>query len=159
MVVEIGTVSHGTMRSEDLIPEFTYILGRENPEALDALRSDYPEIFAEMDAEWEEGDSEDFSDPEMASRLVDALFDALNEIAPPFCYFGATEGDGADYGFWPSLHSLEEDARYKDGVIKVNDGDEWPMFDDSIHFVMSVSDHGNVTLYDSRTRKEIWAVV
>lgn len=93
--------------------------------------------------------------------------------------------DGADYGFWPSLDSLEEDARYLNGVIKVNEGDEWLRVDpdDSasyilvnggpkghcdpdqhscdqpIDYVMSVSDHGNVTLYDARTRAIIWSIV
>ena len=155
MTVEIGTVSHGTMRAEDLIPTFACILERENPAMLETIRAEYADTFAEMDSD----DFDGFEDYETANWLLESLFDAMDVISPPYCYFGASEGDGADYGFWPSIDSLEDSARVSDGVIKVNDGDEWPIFGDDIDYIMSVSDHGNVTLYDSRTRKEIWSVV
>lgn len=152
----IGTVSHATMRTEDLIPEFAYILEKYAPERYESLRAEYASLFEEMDAE----DFEDFEDHESASYLTGALFEELDAIAPPYCYFGASEGDGSDYGFWPSIESLEEDARYKEGVIKVADTSEVP--DDWRDYVMHVSDHGNVTLYeivDSGNLEEIWSVV
>jgi hypothetical protein len=37
--------------------------------------------------------------------LLSDLFDALNDIAPDGCYFGAHPGNGSDYGFW----EVEED--------------------------------------------------
>jgi hypothetical protein len=37
---------------------------------------------------------------EQMGYLLEGLFDALNEIAPTGCSFGASEGDGASYGFW-----------------------------------------------------------
>jgi len=166
----IGTVSHGTMRNEDLIPEFAYILEKYAPERYESLRAEYAPIFEEMDVE----DFEDFEDQESASHLTDALFEELDAIGAPYTYFGSSEGDGSDYGFWPSIDSLEEDARYVNGVIKVSDGDDWEYSDgriiiggerhglgggETIDYVMSVSDHGNVTLYDSQTREEIWSVV
>ena len=36
-----------------------------------------------------------------AAGVVDALIDALDDYAPDGCSFGAHEGDGADFGFWP----------------------------------------------------------
>lgn len=147
----IGTVSHATMRTEDLIPAF-----------MDVLRVFAPERHAELEQEQpEELEDGDYPDVETASEwLNDVLWTAMEEIAPPYCYFGASEGDGADYGFWPSIESLEEDARYKEGVIKVADTSEVP--DDWRDYVMHVSDHGNVTLYeivDSGNLEEIWSVV
>lgn len=45
-----------------------------------------------------------FRDPlEDASYFLNEdIWDAMNDIAPEGCYFGATEGDGCDYGFWES---------------------------------------------------------
>lgn len=172
----IGTVSWGTMRSEDLIPAFMDVLGRYAPERAKELREspENLEIFA-----WLEGDTDE-PEPEYTSEFINEdLRQAMDEIAAPYTCFGASEGDGADYGYWPALETLEEDARYLDGVIKVDDGDEWHRDKDgylvvngialhfpspqlsggSIDYVVSVSDHGNVTLYDAHTRTEIWSVV
>ena len=41
-------------------------------------------------------------DPEEASELIGELQDALGKFAPPYTYFGTHEGDGADFGYWPS---------------------------------------------------------
>lgn len=34
------------------------------------------------------------------------LWDLMEEISPPGCYFGAHEDDGSDYGFWPMESDL-----------------------------------------------------
>lgn len=88
MKADIGTISHGTMRPEDLIPAFASEL-----ENLDDL-NEYKDLIKEAN-EFSDWDSED------AIWLLDSLFDALDDYAPADCYFGANEGDGADYGFWP----------------------------------------------------------
>lgn len=46
---------------------------------------------------WREGDYW----TEQASDDLQDLFDILDSIAPEGCYFGALEGDGSCYGFWP----------------------------------------------------------
>lgn len=46
---------------------------------------------------WREGDYW----IEQASDDLYQLFDILDAIAPEGCYFGAHEGDGSLYGFWP----------------------------------------------------------
>lgn len=46
---------------------------------------------------WKEGDYW----LEQASDDTNELFGVLDAIAPKGCYFGALEGDGACYGFWP----------------------------------------------------------
>jgi hypothetical protein len=138
------------MRSEDLIPAF-----------MDVIEQYAPERFAQIEEPaWFDEDDEDSPAAEVADEFLDELFGIMDEIAAPYTYFGASEGDGACYGFWPDIDGLEEDARYRDGVVKIHDGAEfvtYPMY--PVYYVMSVSDHGNVTLYDARTRKEIWSVV
>ncbi len=66
------------------------------------------------------------------------------------------------FGFWPDISTLDEDARCRNGVVKVNAGDPWPPLcppnGDDIEFVMEVNDHGNVTLFNRR-RREIWSCV
>jgi len=79
----VGTVSSGTMRPDDLIPEFLYVLELHWPEKAQELVEEY-----------------DGSEDDDDYWLLDALFDALNEVAPEGFYFGASTGDGADYGFW-----------------------------------------------------------
>jgi hypothetical protein len=82
--------------------------------------------------------------------------DALESYCPP--YIGFHENTDGHFGFWPDICTLEEDARCRNGVVKVNAGDPWPPQGDDIHYVMVVSDHGNVTLLNRR-RREIWSCV
>lgn len=154
----IGTLIHGTMRNEDLLTAFADEL--ERLAALDKAEAE------SSGAAWEgthEFRMETIAaarsvDPESddASEIINDLFDALNELAAPYCYFGAHAGDGSDYGFWPDVESLESDARWAGtGVTKIEAGSERP---DGFDYVMEVNDHGNVTLY-GRGGKEIWSVV
>lgn len=66
------TISHGTMRPEDLIPKLLEVLEELNPEA----------------------------GQEAQSQFLSELFDLLDQEAPEGFYFGSHPGDGSDYGFW-----------------------------------------------------------
>ena len=95
MKAGIGTVIHGTLRSEDLIPTFA--------EELELLDEQKKFVYFVKEANkfkaWEDG--------EKCGWLIDRLMVALSEFAPDGCYFGATEGDGSDFGFW----AIEDDNR------------------------------------------------
>tara|TARA_Y100000310_G_C20025061_1_gene509208 strand:- start:42 stop:422 length:381 start_codon:yes stop_codon:yes gene_type:complete len=126
------------MRAEDLIPAFA-----------DALRDVAPgsPYIAEAASLLREGLPKD---AELVAFFVDELFNELNEACPPYVYFGALEGDGADYGFWPDIDTLHEDMRFEgeqNGDETILDG-----------LIVQISDHGNVTLRDA-DRNEIWSVV
>jgi len=149
----LGSISSGTMRTEDLIPDFIWTLQRYAPEVAQGLLEDNQDIFNWLD------NPDEIEEPEFTSEFLNEdLWNALNDLAPQYVYFGAHVGDGADYGFWIDWDNLESDCRYADGVIKVNAGDEWPELDDGIEYVLEVTDHGNATLY-SRDHKELWSCV
>lgn len=154
----LGTVSEGTMRSEDLIPAFLDVLQEYDGETYDAIMAEFPLLSDGIDA-----DDWDSADPEELGELTDRLFDLLGELAPPYAYFGASVGDGSDYGYWPSLDVLEDDARFGD-VLKVSDTSEVTpaTVGPDTQYVMHVNDHGNVTLYAVEraiTLREVWSVV
>lgn len=135
----IGTISHGTLRAEDLIDSFLDELNRLASAKADSILADYEDYEAAC-----EDEDHDFWTND-ADEMVNALQDALNEYAPPFCYFGATEGDGSDFGFWPSLDNIDEDG----DVVKVESVPS---------YILQVNDHGNATLYEVSV-KEVWSII
>jgi hypothetical protein len=160
----MGSVSCATMRVEDLIPTFVYELQtRRRQRTLRKSQSaDLREIERRMDQDsYYESDDADFD--------LEWLFDALNEYAAPYFYFGAHPGDGADYGYWLS-EEWDQDAviaseimegceQQGDMLLKVSDLSEIPS--KYRGEVAVVNDHGNVTLYvkTCRTLREVWGVV
>ena len=139
---EFGSISSGTMRHEDLIPEFTWTLRSLCPDT-----GEHAELCDEADA------LEDY-DSEQAGFVLDDLFTALEEYAPPYGYFGSHPGDGADFGFW-----LSDDALAESDALRVSDTNEVPA--DYTGEVLHTNDHGNLTLYaaDRGTLTEVWALV
>ena len=89
-------VSKATLRVQDLIPAF-----------LSALRDRDPTIYAQImisnaiPAYAFDDDEDDWWQSDDAHILLEELFDALNETAEEGEYFGAHEGDGCLFGFWP----------------------------------------------------------
>jgi len=92
-----GTVSHGTLRSEDLIATFLPILCNLDRNTANQVG----------DGEHDEAIIETVPYPlpdellEPASELALWLIEKLDAAAPEGFYFGAHEGDGSDFGFWP----------------------------------------------------------
>lgn len=169
-----GSISHGTMHPEDLIPAFAtelqWLSKRKDTGVPAKDRRAHRKLVADIDANMD-GDGGYYASDESVADL-DALFDALQAYAGPYWYFGAHPGDGSDYGFWLS-EAWDEDFQDKlqwhgacqiganpnDASIKVNDISEIPAgFRGE---VAVVNDHGNVTLYvkTARTLREIWSVV
>lgn len=85
------SVSHGTLRDEDLIPAFEGVLDTagveyDRPAAVDKLLEGEPLTDNELE--------------EVGYYLNETLFDLMNGIAPEGTCFGSHPGDGSDFGFW-----------------------------------------------------------
>lgn len=95
---EPGSISTGTLRTEDLIDTFTFELEALVQNNADAWCSDAGRIERDgyLSLVWDAREC----NPDDADDYVGDLFEALNEFAPDGHSFGAHEGDGSDFGFW-----------------------------------------------------------
>ena len=146
----IGSISHGTLREQDLLHAFASALNQ----CLDInnhSNATHEQLCREA---WDHSAIMDCPAPgadqgrwqEQAQELITQLEDALCEYAPPFCYFGAHEGDGSDFGFWPSDEMIE-DAIVEQALLKVGDLSEIP--EGYTGYVLVVNDHGNMEFYEA----------
>jgi hypothetical protein len=85
-MTEIGTVIHGTHRNEDILPALLDVL------EIELAADQFRQIQIAAKRAKAQGWMDEF--------IWENLFDAMNDIAPKDCYFGAHEGDGSDFGFW-----------------------------------------------------------
>ena len=149
---QLGSISTGTLRTEDLLPAFAYTLGALAHNPISNTSVFKSEAMAEI---WQ-GAIDIINTPDDIHldihEVIDELQDALQEYCPPFVYFGTLEGDGADFGFWPDRDSIEEIMPLD---RTVGEGDDEITIDGVI---VQVSDHGNVTVMDLE-RHVIWSVV
>jgi len=149
MQLEIGTISHGALRSEDLASAIISVAETIPEEGFPSdLLSDLRYIALDDRVEDSETDSE----------VISEAIDALQEYAPPYCYVGMHPGDGSDLGVWPDIDAIEMDIR--DGELqKVGDISEIDNAENR-ELVAIVNDHGNLTLARVEINAtEIWSVV
>jgi hypothetical protein len=140
--LELGSYSHATMRSEDLIPRFMH-----------ALRAVDPERAAQEQAELDDI-SED--DAEGRDEFCYGLFDVLDEYCPPYTSFGSNEGDGSDYGCWVSFESLDEAV--ESGEVRAIQAGQ-PFTPGEEEYVVMVDRAGNYEqLLNGRTGELIWSI-
>jgi len=110
---QTGSISTGTLRKEDLIQTFMNTLEglveelSLSVECMDSALAQqkvvtevggYQELMGAIERRMEQ---EGYFDGEVSYWDLEELFDALSEFCPDNHYFGAHEGDGADFGFWP----------------------------------------------------------
>ncbi len=164
---KIGSISHGTLRPEDLLSTFISKL-----ESLMLINGEYfssPLNFSERDrlsnliGEGQDCFSEDGNEiepekEEDAQYLInESLFDALDCFAPSFCYFGTHPGDGSDFGFWPM-----DAERVKESIEFASSEDQEYPDDDFRGEWLHINERGNCTLYvrgEDGKDVEIWSLV
>lgn len=150
----IGTVSSGTMVDSDLIETFLWELrksklSRANRNKVRAIQKEYNAATLK--------DGLDLSDADWGD-CVNELMDIMDTLAGPFMYFGAHQGDGADYGYW-----LQDDwqTQLTDEAGLIVSDLSAPQLKGHNGYVAVISDHGNATLYwQYRGRlTELWSIV
>jgi hypothetical protein len=169
---QIGSICSATLRPEDLIPAFVEALDDCKQELSLSLATDataeqqqatvrevsrLDDLLANIERKLNGPDY--FSDPAQEWGWdLDELTNELESFAPPYCYFGSHEGDGADFGFWVCHEAIDE-AIADGSALKVDDTGDVP--GDYSGDVFHVSDHGNLTYYvaDSGKLSEVWGIV
>ena len=145
---QLGSISTGTLRPEDLLPIFADTL-KALP-WLDGIQSNsvmFSELLADAD-KYQSVDTED--DAEIASEVLENLAEALSAICPPFVYFGTLEGDGADFGFWV------DHANVLELMLNAEENEEGDAFltDDGL-----LAHDGHDITYMDMERNVIWSTV
>ena len=132
---QLGSISTGTLRTEDLLAAFhSTIAASGTPPAL------AEDGYIDGGARYSDGE------------LLEVYTEQLESLCPPFVYFGTLEGDGADFGFWPDIETIQEIVNIAE--CDASQGISCP--DDGV--IVQVSDHGNVTVMDME-RNVLWSVV
>ena len=162
--LSIGTISSATLRPIDI----ALAIHRE----LDYANS-YQDAGIDIPDPYENFEGFDCEDPfwesESASYYLEELEELMGELCPPYCYFGSTDGDGAEIGVWPMIDSAREDVEFvsvksladadRMGIETDSEDSEYPPSDFEGEW-LHVNDHGNTTLYNRADGddSEIWSV-
>lgn len=158
-------VSADTLRTVDLADSFASTLADIDPCEFARVRALFGECECATDGASfasEECECDDLAD------YVEALRECLEACAGHYAYFGASEGDGALFGFWPDIDGINDARRYSDALpcdIEGHESDRTWSYTriDNGALCVEVNDHGNVTLrtVDPNTGEhaQVWAVV
>lgn len=155
--ISIGSISTGTMRTEDLIPVFLDTLAYYAPRNAEYIIRKYEIPYTKHStneelAAWCDTDT-------AAYVLNEVLFYELDYIAQslPFTWFGTHPGDNSDYGFWRmDIYELIQDG----DLLRFDDATRNPTraeLQDYTHYAR-VNDHGNITIYN-RVHRFVCAIV
>ena len=147
--IQLGSISTGTLRTEDLLPavigEIEYLITTPPPSHI-GTASQRIETYRTLRKACNDAKAITDYDSEDASYMVDELIDALNEYAPPHMRFGAHEGDGADFGWWPTDFDDCERVAEQSGK-----NGECEFVDIDCNIYVEVNDHGNMAVYKTDT--------
>ena len=161
---QLGSISTGTLRPEDLLPAFIESLtatGGKIPEDLTCgTHLEYTNlpsyssvgVIDADDAFWQSDDARDD---------VDALIDALEARCPPFVYFGSLPGDGADFGFWVDTEPLGDALQDGPADEPPTEGWDWDLGEYTLAnhgVIVQVFGHGDAIAMDME-RNVLWSLV
>ena len=145
----LGTISHGTMREEDLIPAFLDALESVDPGKAQQFQDEYAKLG---------GGDEEQREEFLSDFCWETLSNALDEHTPPFTYFGANEGDGSDYGVWISCEAIKDALadEVEGGLKAVDRGEPLPFGCKYVIVMNRAGDYG--ALLNGGTGEVIWSI-
>jgi hypothetical protein len=137
---KLGSISTGTLRTEALLQRFADTL-----KACGSTSNEIDNAYDFVNAIETEDNPDGNPD---AQLIMDLLWKALEAMCPPFIYFGALEGDGADFGFWvdnvavddvitTASENEEGDAYITDDGLLAHDGHDVTYMDMERNIVWS----------------------
>jgi hypothetical protein len=177
ITLELGTISHGTMRVQDTMPALLSALNGIRLSAEDRRTCD--EVQRCLD-EWIAADDKatDSDNPADADYLmlaahiahlememIETLIPLAESYVPDYCYVGAHPGDGSDLGVWPCEDLFDDTTQGSyDGYcwrLRENNHPTDEAIPADMSHALAVNDHGNATLYARGVDGwvECWAIV
>jgi hypothetical protein len=171
--LELGTISHGTMRVQDTMPALLSALDGIRLSAAD--RQTCSGVEQSFDA-WIAVDAEAYravSGPWDADDLLcdleiemnDTLLPLAESYVPDYCYVGSHPGDGSDLGVWPCEDLFDDTTQGSyDGYcwrLRENNHPTEETIPADMTHALAANDHGNATLYRRSGRRwtECWSIV
>jgi hypothetical protein len=147
----LGQFSNGTLLAHDI--------ARAILDAFGGVHDNFLSAETAFDLQNVADQEEDVA--EFADELIAEAMDELQEHAPPFCYVGSHEGDGACFGVWVSQDAIDDGVA--DGeIIRISDLSELDGAETDANYAVLVNDHGNLSLYTLTKRidaEEVFAIV
>ena len=157
---DIGTISEGTLRTEDIGASLIWHLDQINLDTNDF------DTYRKLKLEFS---TAAYGLMTKCDSHIEHIYDEMKAIAdnylPDYCYLGMNIGDGADFGVWPDDALFEDttqgsfDGYVYRSTIETNSVEEHVPAGYS-HY-LAINDHGNCTLWarNGDTWKECWAIV
>ena len=154
-VLEIGSISEGTLKVSDMMPTLLdlgerLLMGRKDRGEFIKVRNEWNQLVEDVETSAEEGEMDvDIDTYVPACDMFDEMIELLNSYTPDYTYLGMHHGDGANLGVWPMSELLDNLGTDEE----VDRSDELPVASKvkQDHWLV-VNDHGNCTLY----RKVRW---
>ena len=175
--LELGTISHGTMRVQDTMPALLSALDGIRLSAKDRRTCD--DVQQCLD-EWIAADDKatDSDNPADADYLMlaahishlememnETLIPLAQEYVPDYCGIGSHPGDGSDLGVWVCDELLHDTTQGSyDGYcwrLRENNHPTEETIPADMSHALAVNDHGNATLYRRSGSRwtECWSIV
>ena len=113
-VQQFGTISSGTLRSNDIVPRFLQFLETHAKKRFDDIMSenlDLAQAYKDREKKHiygnilliERNKDNPYWESEQCFEMTDYLTDVICLLCPPGYYFGQNEGNASDFGFYPYL--------------------------------------------------------